>query len=182
MKLPPPFFHKKRKENYMATSPYTIGKEGVAFICQWEGFRAKAYWDANGRVWTCGYGHTAGVTKSTVCDEAAAKRWVMADCAPTEKLLRSSGVALTQQQGDALVSFAYNVGLGNLKRSTLWKLVKAGAAKDKVMQQFYRWNRSGGKVLEGLAIRREGEAMLYATGKYPTYAEAKAHYKGRAAR
>jgi len=64
-------------------------------------------------------------------------------------------------QFSALVSFAYNVGVGNLKRSTLLKLVNSNPNDPAIRQQFMRWNRAGGKVLLGLTRRRESEANLY---------------------
>jgi len=68
---------------------------------------------------------------------------------------------VTNNQFSALVSFAYNVGVGNLKRSTLLKLVNSNPNDPAIRQQFMRWNRAGGKVLLGLTRRRESEADLY---------------------
>jgi lysozyme len=68
---------------------------------------------------------------------------------------------VTNNQFSALVSFAYNVGVGNLKRSTLLKLVNSNPNDPAIRQQFMRWNRAGGKVLLGLTRRRESEANLY---------------------
>jgi lysozyme len=68
---------------------------------------------------------------------------------------------VTNNQFSALVSFAYNVGVGNLKRSTLLKLVNSNPNDPAIRTQFMRWNRAGGKVLLGLTRRRESEADLY---------------------
>ena len=68
---------------------------------------------------------------------------------------------VTNNQFSALVSFAYNVGVGNLKRSTLLKLVNSNPNDPAIRNQFMRWNRAGGKVLLGLTRRRESEANLY---------------------
>ena len=68
---------------------------------------------------------------------------------------------LNQNQFDALVSFAYNCGLGNLKASTLLKLVKALPTSDAIYNQFLRWNKAGGKEISGLTRRRKAEAELY---------------------
>ena len=68
---------------------------------------------------------------------------------------------VTNNQFSALVSFAYNVGIGNLKRSTLLKLVNSNPNDPAIRAQFMRWNRAGGKVLLGLTRRRESEADLY---------------------
>jgi lysozyme len=68
---------------------------------------------------------------------------------------------VTNNQFSALVSFAYNVGVGNLKRSTLLKLVNSNPNDPAIRNQFMRWNRAGGKVSLGLTRRRESEADLY---------------------
>ncbi len=68
---------------------------------------------------------------------------------------------LTQGQFDALVSFAYNCGLGNLKSSTLLKKVNANPNDPTIRQEFLKWNKGGGKVLAGLTKRRTEEADLY---------------------
>lgn len=69
-------------------------------------------------------------------------------------------VAVTDAQFSALVCFAYNVGLGNLKSSTLLKLLNAGDYKG-AAGQFIRWNKAAGKVLDGLTRRRMSEARLF---------------------
>ena len=65
-------------------------------------------------------------------------------------------IELTQSQFDALVSFAYNVGIANLKNSTLLKLLNAGNINE-AADQFLRWNKQAGKVLNGLTKRRTAE-------------------------
>lgn len=154
---------------------YGITERTLNFIAQWEGFRSRAYWDATGRRWTCGYGHTARVTKDTACTKAQAREWMRADCKPAAQYINSLGTGMTQGQFDALVSFAYNAGLGNLKRSTLLRLVRHSAPVEAVAAEFRKWVRSGGVVLEGLVLRREAEAMLYATGRYATREDALVH-------
>lgn len=68
---------------------------------------------------------------------------------------------IAQHQFDALVSFAYNVGTGNLQKSTLLRKVNAGD-HEAAEAEFGRWTRAGGKVLRGLVLRRRAEAWLYA--------------------
>jgi lysozyme len=68
---------------------------------------------------------------------------------------------ITQGQFDALVSFAYNCGLGNLKSSTLLKKVNANPNDPSIRQEFLKWNKGGGKALAGLTKRRTEEANLY---------------------
>jgi lysozyme len=68
---------------------------------------------------------------------------------------------ISQTQFDALVSFAYNCGVGNLKSSTLLKKVNANPNDPTIRQEFLKWNKGGGKVLAGLTKRRTAEADLY---------------------
>lgn len=70
-------------------------------------------------------------------------------------------VFFTDHQFDALVSFAYNVGIEALKTSTLLKKINANATKEEITAQFMRWNKCKGKTLEGLTLRRKAEAILY---------------------
>lgn len=158
---------------------YGVTEQTTGFIAMWEDFRSKAYWDATGKVWTVGYGHTRGVCKDMVCTKIQAKKWLQNDCKPIATYLNSLDMGITQQQFDALVCLTYNIGLGNLKASTLLKLVRCSATTEEIVRQFYKWKYSGGKVLNGLVIRREGEAMLYSTGNYPTKYEAERHVEKR---
>jgi len=68
---------------------------------------------------------------------------------------------LTQSQFDALTSFCYNLGGGNLKSSTLLKKVNLNPQDPTIKAEFLKWNKAGGKVLAGLTRRREAEAALY---------------------
>ena len=70
-------------------------------------------------------------------------------------------VELTENQFSALVCFAYNVGLANLKRSTLLKKVNANPNDSSIGAEFLRWNKAGGRELAGLTRRRKAEADLY---------------------
>lgn len=72
-------------------------------------------------------------------------------------------VSLNQNQIDALISFTYNVGLGNLKSSTLLKKINSKASCNEIQAEFRKWSRANGLVLKGLQIRREKEARLYCT-------------------
>jgi lysozyme len=68
---------------------------------------------------------------------------------------------LTENQFSALVCFAYNVGLANLKRSTLLRKVNANPDDPSIRAEFLRWNKAGGRELTGLTRRRKAEADLY---------------------
>jgi lysozyme len=71
---------------------------------------------------------------------------------------------LTESQIQALCSFAYNVGLGALKKSTLLKRALAGASEEEITRQFMRWTTAKGKELPGLVRRRKAEAHFFHTG------------------
>ena len=139
---------------------------GLSLIKSFEGFRAKPYLCPAG-VPTIGYGATyyPDGRRVTMQDkpvsEADATDMLRSMLASYEAgVSRYVLVPVTQGQFDALVSFAYNLGLSALKGSTLLRLVNArdyaGAAA-----QFLRWNRAGGKVLPGLTRRREAERKLF---------------------
>lgn len=76
----------------------------------------------------------------------------------TNELIKSN---VNQNQRDALTDFAYNCGIGNLKSSTLLKKVNADPNDKTIRDEFMKWNKGGGKVLNGLTRRREAEANLY---------------------
>jgi len=149
----------------MKTSP-----AGRAFIGLHEGLRLTAYKDAVG-VWTVGYGHTAAAgdpapfsgMKITAADaDAILERDLAKFEAAVDKLVV---VPLAQREFDALVSFAFNLGEGNLRASTLLRKLntgdKAGAAAE-----FPKWNKAGGRVLAGLTRRRAEERAMFSSGVY----------------
>ena len=145
----------------------------VGKIKEFEGYSNTAYKCAAG-VWTCGYGTTKGITPTTRCTRAEAEQWLLRDLAPVEAYLNTIplggttyGVEAisevnTQGKYDALVDFAYNLGLGNLKQSTLLRKIKEGAPTGDIQEQFRRWVYADGKVLKGLVRRREWEARRWA--------------------
>ncbi len=129
-------------------------------ICNFEGLRLKAYKCPAG-VWTIGYGSTGnGITAGLVWTLDQAKDRLARDVATFAAGVAKIAGKCSQGQFDALVSFAYNVGLGALKSSTLLKLHLAGDHAG-AARQFVRWNKADGKVLAGLTRRREAEAALY---------------------
>ena len=147
----------------MNKQPESTGEKGVQLICQFEGLKLERYRDAVG-LWTIGYGHlilkeeTEKLSKITTGE---AKQLLRKDLKRTEdgvkKLLSHPA---TQNQFDALVSFAFNVGVGNLKKSTLLKKLNAGDIQGAALQ-FKSWNKAGGKILTGLTRRREAEMKLF---------------------
>ena len=139
----------------MKTSP-----KGIALIKEFEGLRLKAY-QCPGGVWTIGYGHTAGVKPGMVITESQAEEYLKADLSAFERYLNGLGLALNQNQFDALVSFIYNVGTGNFSSSTLLRKVRVTPQDNSIMDEFLRWVYSKGRVLPGLQRRRLAEMKLY---------------------
>jgi lysozyme len=130
-------------------------------IRNFEGFRSHAYQDATG-VWTIGYGHTKNVQPTDIISAAQGYSMLRKEMIEYENYVNSYvTVPLHQHQFDALVSWTYNLGPTNLKNSTLLKKLNEGKY-DEVPDQIRRWNRAGGKELEGLTRRREAEALLFA--------------------
>ena len=109
-------------------------KNGIKLITQFEGCRLVSYQDSGG-VWTIGYGHTSGVYKGMTITQEQAEKYFHDDIKPIEEYLNSLNIGLTQGQYDALVSFAYNIGLGRFKNSTMLRCVKATQFKAASEQQ-----------------------------------------------
>lgn len=138
-----------------------LSPEGEAFIKGFETLRLKAYDDGVG-VWTIGWGHTKNVKPGDTCTEEQAQQWFLEDLEPAEEAIDDFvDVVLTQGQHDALVSFVFNCGVGAFKSSTLLKLLNAKDF-DAARGQFGRWNKGGGRVLDGLTKRRAAEAAMFA--------------------
>lgn len=129
-------------------------------IRQSEGLLTKAS-DKLDCVWTIGYGHTKGVRRGDTISKATAESYLLQDLLPIEKFLNSVTQVRRQGQFDALADFAYNLGLGALKSSTLFKFIKEGRSEKEIQAQFRRWVYCNGKVLGGLVKRREWEAERY---------------------
>lgn len=135
-------------------------KKGKALIKKYEGCRLKAYKCPAG-VLTIGYGHTNNVRTDDVITQAEADKLLDIDIAIKEKEVSSVlKVPVTQGQYDALVSFTFNLGIGNLKNSTLLRLLNQKNYKG-AAQQFDRWVYAGNKVLAGLVKRRNEEKELF---------------------
>lgn len=143
-----------------------IGDRGLDLIRAFEGFRAEPYLDAVG-VPTIGYGSTyyPGGQRVRLTDppisEPEARRLMQATLAEFEDGISAAlQVDVTQSQFDALVCWAFNVGVSAAQNSTLMRKLNSGdylGAAD----QFLRWNKAGGQVLRGLTRRREAERALF---------------------
>lgn len=138
-----------------------ISNKGTDLIRNFEGFRSHAYQDVTG-VWTIGYGHTKNVQPTDVISAAQGYSMLRNELIEYENYVNTLvKVPLYQHQFDALVSWTYNLGPTNLKNSTLLEVLNKGRY-DLVPDEIRRWNRAGGKELEGLTRRREAEALMFA--------------------
>lgn len=125
-----------------------------------EGLRLVAYKPTKAeRWWTIGYGHSAGDVRAGMrINEEKAEELLRRDLFFVEKFVNGIPKVRTQGQFDALVSFAYNVGVGKLKSSTLLKKIMHDAPTAEIQREFMKWVNSGGKQLAGLVRRRRWEA------------------------
>ena len=137
-----------------------ISSAGLSIIKEFEGFRANAYRHPVG-IWTIGYGTIRGVKPGDVVTRAEAERRLRQELVEYERAVeRATGGNATQPQFDALVSFAYNVGVKGMAGSTVIKRHNAGDHQA-AARAFGLWNKAGGKVWPGLTRRRAAEAALY---------------------
>lgn len=144
-----------------------LDNKGYLLITKFEGLSLKPYLDSV-KIPTIGYGNTyypdgkrvtlldKEITKKEAFDmfKEVANRFAKR----VDALVTSN---LNQNQFNALVSFAYNVGTGNFASSTLLKKVNRNPNDLTIKDEFLRWNKAGGKVINGLTNRRNEEAILY---------------------
>ena len=148
--------------NVMKTS-----KKGLDLIKKYEGLELKPYL-CPANIPTIGYGATyyPNDVRVTMSDkditEGFAEVLLLEMLERYEKgVERYVQVDINQNQFDALVSFAYNLGLGALKSSTLLKKINNNPCDQNIVFQFNRWTKAGGKKLKGLVKRRKEESILY---------------------
>jgi lysozyme len=138
----------------------TLGAAGLQIIKDAEGLRLSAYQDTGG-VWTIGYGHTgADVHPKLTISEVTAEALLRRDVADAEVAVRRLFPKTTQNQFDALVSFTFNEGAGQVEASSLRRLHNDGDYAG-AQSQFARWIYDDHKALPGLVKRRRAEADLY---------------------
>jgi lysozyme len=143
-----------------------INKAGKDLIKKFEGCKLKAY-KCPANVWTIGFGNTfyedgSKVKEGDVITQERANELfdiIIIDFVRMSNALVKSDV--TENNFSAIVSFAFNVGTGNLKKSTLLKKVNADPKDPTIKAEFMKWTRANGVVLKGLVRRREAEAKLY---------------------
>ena len=144
-----------------------LDNKGYLLITKFEGLRLKPYLDSV-KIPTIGYGNTyySDGKKVTLLDKEITKQEAFdmfkeianRFAKRVDELVTSN---INQNQFNALVSFAYNVGTGNFSSSTLLKKVNRNPNDLTIKDEFLRWNKAGGKVLNGLTNRRNEEADLY---------------------
>lgn len=135
-------------------------EKAYSLIRQFEGLRLTAYRCPVG-VWTVGYGHTSGVVPGMVITKEQAEEFLKQDIAIVENIINAECPNLRQCQFDALVSFVFNVGGENFRKSTLLKKIKANPDDNSIMDEFLRWVYANGIVQPGLQKRRLAEMRLY---------------------
>jgi lysozyme len=137
------------------------------YIKEKEGLRLTSYL-CPANVWTIGWGHTLTARPNMTITIEQAQRLFDSDLEKFEKGVNQIvAVPLTQGQFDALVSFAYNVGIGNLQQSTLLRKLNLQDYKG-AAQEFDRWVFAGGKRLNGLVRRRADERRFFESDSVPT--------------
>jgi len=139
-----------------------VGKNCIDLIKKFEGLSLESYKCPAG-LWTIGYGNTQWengikVKENQVIDIKRAEKLLMFWVSKYADRIK---VNCNQNQFDALVSFAYNVGITNFDSSTLKKKVIANPNDPTIRDEFMKWVSSRGKQLAGLVRRREAEANLY---------------------
>lgn len=142
-----------------------INADGLRLIKQWEGLRTDAY-KCPGDVWTIGYGHTRTARPGMSINPSEAEALLKLDLVDAQEAVeRLVKVPLSDHQFAAMVSFTFNLGAGNLAKSTLLRRLNAGEY-DAVPTELAKWVNAGGKRLQGLVNRRAAEAGLWAKGAH----------------
>ena len=137
-----------------------IGERGLALIKRWEGCKLKAYKCPAG-VLTVGYGSTGQHVKPGMAiTQAQADKLLRHDLARFESAVDQLAPGASQNEFDAMVSLAFNIGVARFKESTVLRRHKAGQ-RQSAAAAFLMWNRAGGQILKGLTNRRTDEAALY---------------------
>ena len=143
-------------------SEYSV-ESAMDFIEAWEGCRLTAYKCPAG-IWTIGYGHTGGVREGQRITEEEALDLLVEDLrAHAERLAPKVKVKVADGQYIALLSLAFNVGVGAVAKSTLLRLLNAGDI-EVAGDEFLKWTYAAGRELPGLVRRRREERKLFLEG------------------
>ena len=141
----------------------TPSKNCYDLIKEFEGCKLEAYPDpgTGAEPITIGIGHTGGIKLGMTITQEQADEYLVSDVSHAANSVNQMvSVDMTQDEFDALCSFAFNLGVGNLKSSTLLKKLNAGD-KQGAADQFLVWNKAAGHVMAGLTRRREAERALF---------------------
>lgn len=168
---PPMIDHETAVDDFEVGASHTSAS-GRKLIQKWEGLYLKAYYDPVGVV-TIGYGSINNaqlgirVRMGDTITKEQADEYMMRELVDMEKqVVKLLKVPLKQHEFDSIMSFTYNGGVGNLKRSTILKLINAGK-KDQVGEQFMRWVKARDRrtnqyvTLKGLVNRRNDERAMW---------------------
>ena len=141
-------------------------ERGIKFVAGFEGLSLVAYPDpgTGAQPYTIGFGSTVGVQKGDTITLEEAYDLLEQDVMHAEDVVNERvKVPLNQGEFDSLVSFVFNCGEGNFRKSTLLKLLNQ-MQYQQAAEQFVRWNRAGGQVMNGLTRRRQAERDLFLSG------------------
>lgn len=155
----------------------TISQKGIDLIKGFEGYKLFAYRDSVG-VPTIGYGHVKDVKMGMSITQKQAEEFLKSDIKPIERILNGMGINYTQNQFDALVSWIFNLGEGNFKKSTMYKNIVARKSDIEITDQMVKWHNAGSKPLTGLKRRRVAEANMF-LGKETYYVDGFGNIKKR---
>jgi len=134
--------------------------KGVKLICEFEGFRSKAYLDPIG-IPTIGYGFIEGVSLGDTITQYEAQQRMARELIKYERgVIKACRTLPNQNQFDALVCFAFNVGVAGMLGSSVIKAYNRGD-NQAAARAFGLWNKAGGKVFAGLTRRRAAESALF---------------------
>jgi GH24 family phage-related lysozyme (muramidase) len=138
-------------------------KAGIDLIKTYEGCKLSAYKPVSTeKYYTIGYGHYgADVNKDMTITQTKAEELLVHDVIVIERNLNEMSINFTQNAFDALVSWIYNLGLGNFKSSTMYKYIVAKRSDIEITDQMVKWVNAGGKPLLGLKKRRCAEANMW---------------------
>jgi len=146
-----------------------LDSKGYDLIKTFEGLSLKPYL-CSAKVPTIGYGNTfytngvkVKMSDAPITQEKANEMLKVIADSFALKVSKIVPSGLTQNQFNALVSFAFNLGVQALTNSTLLRLVKINPNDGNIAKEFLRWNKAGGKVVDGLTKRRIKESALYFT-------------------
>jgi lysozyme len=145
----------------------TLDENGYKLIQEFEGLSLVPYL-CSAKVATIGYGNTfypsgKKVTMQDAPISLATAKWMLKETAnkfalDVDKLIKAN---LNQNQFNAIVSFAFNVGIGALGKSSLLRKVNINPNDPTIAAEFAKWNKVSGKVVNGLTKRRAKEVKLY---------------------